>query len=257
MNLLKTQGLVLNNYDLSEQDKIVVFYTPSGMLKVVAKGARRVKSRFAPMVHLPSYSDLLIYKKPASGMGTLGDCRIRYLFPEIRRDIFRFAYASYLAEIFLSFLKEGKKNKGLFYLLLKTLFLLEWEKRENFRILTLSFKLKFLRLMGYAPELRRCINCGKDRSSFKLFHFAPLGGGILCESCQREEEQAIGVPRLTVLAMDYLLHAQINRSFVPKIHQVERQIQELLQAYFCCHLGEKKAGKSFIFIQVLEKSFSA
>ena len=32
MRFLKTGGLVLTGFDLMEQDKIVVFYTPSGML---------------------------------------------------------------------------------------------------------------------------------------------------------------------------------------------------------------------------------
>lgn len=146
MNLFRIRGVVLNNYDLGEQDKIVVFYTPSGMLKVVARGARRIKSRFAPAVHLPSYSDLLIYRKKQASMGTLTDCRIRYLFPAIRKDILRFAYACYLAEIFFSFLQEEKGSEKLFYLLLKTFFILERAKKENFPVLVLSFKLKFLYL---------------------------------------------------------------------------------------------------------------
>ena len=56
MNILKTRGIVLKDYELFEQDKIVTFYTQDfGMLKVVAKGARKIKSRFSAVVQFPSY----------------------------------------------------------------------------------------------------------------------------------------------------------------------------------------------------------
>lgn len=253
MNFIKTQGIALRDYELSEQDKIVAFYTfQCGLLKVVAKGARKIKSRFAAAVQFPCYSDILIYRKKTTGIGVLSECRIKHPFPKIREDILKFAYASHLAEIYLSAVEEEQINKELFYLMLRILILLEKEKKENLKILISSFKLKFLHILGYTPELRRCVDCGKSRDLFGVFYFTPEKGGILCQSCQRKETQAIGVPKLTVLAMDYLLHARLHESIKPEIHLVENQINHILDSYLFCHINEKE-NKSAYLIKKLEK----
>lgn len=257
MSLIKSSGIVLRDYDLSEQDKIVVFYTLKfGLIRVVAKGARKIKSRFAPAIQFPSYTDLLIYRGRNSSLGTLSDCRIRCSFSRIREDILRYAYASYLAEIFLSFLEEGGAASSLFYMLVKALSLLEKGERENFKILISAFGLKFLHELGYSPELRKCIHCQRERDSFHSVYFSPEDGGILCERCHGSGNGVIGVPRLTILAMDYLLHARISSSPNPDIRRVERQIGSLLEIYFSYHLDGQRS-KSLNFIRELEELFKA
>ena len=47
MGLIETEGLVLKSYGLAEADKIVVFLTEEyGLVRGVAKGARRLRSKF-------------------------------------------------------------------------------------------------------------------------------------------------------------------------------------------------------------------
>ncbi len=47
MGLVETEGLVLKSYSLAEADKIVVLLTQNeGLVRGVAKGAKRLKSRF-------------------------------------------------------------------------------------------------------------------------------------------------------------------------------------------------------------------
>ena len=253
MNILKTRGIVLKDYELFEQDKIVTFYTQNfGMLKVVAKGARKIKSRFSAAVQFPSYVDILVYKKEGTGMGILTDCGVRHLFSKIRKNILKFAYASYLAEILLSSLKGTQVNEELFYLLLRVLFFLEQGKKEDFEMLISSFKLKLLHILGYTPELRRCVECGKNRDFFKSFYFTPNKGGIICQDCQKKDGQVMGVPKFTILAMDCLLHGKVGCSLNSSLCKVEKQINYLLDIYFLCHL-EQRNNNSRSLIKRLEK----
>jgi len=253
MHIFKTRGIALKNYDLSEQDKIVIFYTQDyGILKAVAKGARRIKSRLAGLVQFPSFVDILIYRKKPFHLGIIGDCNTRYLFPEIRKDILKFAYASYVAEILLFSLKEGEANKDLFYLLLRALFLIEHKQRDKFEPLITSFKLKLLYILGYGPQLRRCVECGKDRDSLKSFYFSPEKGGILCQSCQKKDVQAIGISKTTLVAMEYLLESRLSCSLKEDKRIVEKQISNLLDVYFSIHINEKKGGSQNL-IKKLEK----
>ncbi len=253
MNILKTRGIVLRDYELFEQDKIVTFYTQDfGMLKVVVKGARKIKSRFSAVVQFPSYIDILVYKKKGTGMGILTDCGVRHLFFKIRKNILKFAYASYLAEILLSSLKESQVNEELFYLSLRVLFSLEQGKKEDFEMLISFFKLKLLHILGYTPELRRCVECGKNRDFFKLFYFTPNKGGIICQDCQKKDMRVIEVPKFTILAMDYLLHGKISYSLNPSLRKAEKQISYLLDIYLLCHLEERN-NNSRNLIKQLEK----
>lgn len=255
MRFLKTGGLVLTGFDLMEQDKIVVFYTPSGMLKVVVKGARRIKSRFAPLVSLPCYAELLIYRKRESEMGILTDGKIKHLFPGIRGDIFKFAQANHLAEVVLFSTREGKEDREIFDLLLKTFFMIEREKRENLEIVSLAFKLKFLHLLGYTPELKKCTICGRKREFFKTYYFSPVYGGIICETCQKGRTRVKNISEFTLLTMDFLLQNKIEKAPSSGFNQITGQIEDLLEKYFCYHVGERKIPKSSLFIKNLKKCF--
>ena len=47
MSLIETESLVIKSYNLAEADRIVVFLTREhGMVRGVAKGAKRLKSKF-------------------------------------------------------------------------------------------------------------------------------------------------------------------------------------------------------------------
>ena len=47
MRLVTTDAIVLRSYNLAESDRIVLCLTrSSGLIRAVAKGARRMKSRF-------------------------------------------------------------------------------------------------------------------------------------------------------------------------------------------------------------------
>lgn len=247
MDTLKTRSIALKSYELFDQDRIVTFYTQNfGVLNVVAKGARKIKSRFAPIVQFPSYVDIFVHKREYLKMGTLTDCKVRHLFPKIKANIFKFAYASYLAETMLGSLKGEEPNQALFSLLLQVLFFLEDKEKKNvdFNILASTFRLKLLYILGYMPELRLCVECGKKRDLFTAFYFSHERGGIICDTCQREDLPAVGIPKLTVLAMDYLMRNNINCSFKPQIHKVEKQINFLLDAYFLYHMNINEAKNS-------------
>jgi DNA repair protein RecO (recombination protein O) len=59
MPLVETESLILKSYSLAEADKIVVFLTQDqGLVRGVAKGAKRLKSRFGGALEPFSIVDL-------------------------------------------------------------------------------------------------------------------------------------------------------------------------------------------------------
>src|SRR5512134_1946297 len=64
MPVIETEGLVLRSYNLAEADRIVVFFTREhGIVRGVAKGARRLKSRFGSTLEPFSTIQLEFFQK--------------------------------------------------------------------------------------------------------------------------------------------------------------------------------------------------
>ena len=64
MAIFESEGLVLRSYRLAEADRIVVVFTRDhGMIRGVAKGARRLKSRFGSTLELFSTVNVAFFQK--------------------------------------------------------------------------------------------------------------------------------------------------------------------------------------------------
>src|SRR5213596_2851987 len=64
MRLVNTDAIVLRTYNLAESDRIVVCLTrSSGLVRGVAKGARRMKSRFGAALEPFTLVRLAFYEK--------------------------------------------------------------------------------------------------------------------------------------------------------------------------------------------------
>ena len=248
MSLFKTYAIVLRDYDLGEQDKIVVFYSRRyGKIKVVAKGARRIKSRFAAQVQPSSYNTVVIHKATRSGLDTLTECKINYPFIGIRKNLLRFAYSCYLAELIDKFLQEEQPNSHLFELLVKTLFCLERISKQKLSLLMRSFEVKLLKILGYGLYLSRCINCGKERGKIQGLFISIKLGGLLCGDCQEEDENRLEVSKKTVLLMDYLLYSSLKKIVQQNFDKAtETELEAILKKCLSYQLSRELITSRFV-----------
>jgi len=67
MAIVETESLILKSYALAEADKIVVFLSQNqGIIRGVAKGAKRLKSRFGGSLEPFSVVNLIYFQKEDS-----------------------------------------------------------------------------------------------------------------------------------------------------------------------------------------------
>src|SRR5688500_9158166 len=77
MGIIETEGLVLKSYGLAEADKIVVFLTQEqGLIRGVAKGAKRLKSRFGGSLEPFSIVRLTYFQKEERELVSIKQCEI-------------------------------------------------------------------------------------------------------------------------------------------------------------------------------------
>ena len=87
LGIIKTKGIVINEANSKENDKILTVLTPDlGKISVLVKGAKKNKSTFLSTCQLLAFSDLVLYKN-LGDLYILNSSEIIELFYNIRIDI--------------------------------------------------------------------------------------------------------------------------------------------------------------------------
>ena len=115
MPLFETESIVLKSYNLAEADRIVVFLTrETGIVRGVAKGAKRLKSRFGSMLEPFSTVTLEYFQKEDRELVSIRhidliDSRFEKASePEILHTF------SYLADLLIAFVPPHDPNETLY-----------------------------------------------------------------------------------------------------------------------------------------------
>lgn len=254
MGLYKTETIILGDSDLGDQDKVITLFSKDyGKLKAVAKGARRLKSRFSPAIQMLSYVTAVFYESRRIDMDTLNECQINSSFLGIRNDLLRLAYGYYIAELVVKFVQGSENLRFLFDLLLKTLFALEKTSKEGLFTVVRAFELKMLTVLGYKPFLEGCIDCGRALRKSNSLYFSGYEGGILCPSCSKDKTGRVISPN-AVQWMRFLLTASLDKIAHVKLTKgLRTQLELIPEDYIPCRVGEALASYDFIKkVQALE-----
>jgi DNA repair protein RecO (recombination protein O) len=184
MPLHETESIVLKSYNLAEADRIVVFFTRSfGVIRGVAKGARRTRSKFGSSLEPFSEVSLEYFQKDDRELVSVQRAElIRSAFSSAAEPD-RLATYSHLADMLLVFAPPHDPNETM-YRMFKASLETELPGPDDHTGLILYFKVWLLRLGGYLPDWRTCASCRRD---FADAESATLTSGsqLLCGSCLR------------------------------------------------------------------------
>lgn len=173
------------SFPLGETDKVVtVFSAEKGLLKCVAKGARKPGSKIGGRADLLNVNKLLL----ASGrtFEIISQAESLETFPKLRTDLERLAYSLYYAEL-TSIFGQGLHDESSDYFDFLVISLRYQSLSESDpAYLCLMFELRLLETLGYKPELTVCVNCRSILSDYSLSGFHYELGGMVCENCHLE-----------------------------------------------------------------------
>jgi DNA repair protein RecO (recombination protein O) len=199
----KTEAIVLKRLDLGEADKIVTAYTPYlGKIRAVAKGVRRPTSKMGGHLEPFTHSRLLV--AAGRNLDIITQAETIHSFRELREDLFRLSHACYLMELLDGFTEERLENRPLFELLLEVLGLLTTAK--DLQLLMRYYEVKLLEHLGYRPQLRSCVSCGRALKP-RVNVFSPALGGVLCVDCRLKD---LSAPDLSLDGLKVLRFLQDN-----------------------------------------------
>lgn len=201
-------GIVLSSYNLAESDKILNIYTKeNGLVRAVAKGVKKPKSKFSGKVEQLSCCYFQFAK--GKNLDIVSDCSQVNSFSLLRSNLIRLTYGILFLEIVGSFAHEMESESAHIYELLYSS-LNDLQKTDEPILFSIKFILDFLSLHGFSPQLETCVSCSikvpLEKKVSNYPYSCPLGG-ILCTECSRLIEH-----RLVSFNVLKTLHTQYETS---------------------------------------------
>jgi DNA repair protein RecO (recombination protein O) len=105
-------------------------------------------------------------------------------FYRIAEDADKFVNCSYVLEFTEKLLPDESPAPELFALTLEYFDMME-RRRKKFDSLTVVFLFKAIHIWGAAPELEKCVLCGKPPTG--IAYFGVRDGGLVCDACRNAE----------------------------------------------------------------------
>lgn len=188
MALYRDEGVVLRSAKLGEADRIITLLTKGhGKVRAVAKGVRRVKSRFGGRLESFMRVDLLL----AEGRSLDVVSQVESIAPyaaSICSDYAAYTAANVIAETADRLVSAEHENATRQYqLLIAALGALSRHEHAP-DVIGSSYVLRALGLAGWTPRLGSCVVCG---CSDGLSYFSVQAGGVMCSAHRTPDARPI------------------------------------------------------------------
>jgi len=175
----QAEAIVLRTTNVGDQDKIaVLFCREKGVLRGVAKGARKFGNRFGSSLEPMSVVRVFYYEKERRDLVTVSGCDLLESFFEIQVEPATAFLLTYFAELVEEFAPVRAHEDVLYRLLLSVLRCLKAGGEREFA--AAYFEAWFLQANGLLPDLSGCRKCRKALAAGWL---APRRDGAYCPDC--------------------------------------------------------------------------
>lgn len=209
MALVRCEGIVLKTHALGDTSLIVVAYTRElGLIKLVAKAARRSPSRFGYALEPLSRSRFVVYHKPDRDLHLVSQAEVLEATGSRLADLSRLAHGQAALELIDRLVWGEEPHAELFDLLAAALRAVTTAPTATLTAVTLAFELQVASLLGYRPRLDACAQCGNAISPRRLF--SPSRGGLLCDACAASEGGAVTLSADALAGLSLLLSRPVR-----------------------------------------------
>ncbi|HMF55130.1 MAG TPA: DNA repair protein RecO [Pyrinomonadaceae bacterium] len=212
MGLVETEAIVLRTYNFADADKIVICLSrKAGVIRAVARGSRRLKSRFGAGLEPFTLLSLSYYEKEGRELVTLRHLEIIISYFNLCSDADSISSLARMAELLIEFLPPHEPDERVFRMMCACL---EAASRspKSLAHLVRYFEVWLLRLSGFLPDMVACSICGSRLHDSKTVS-TDAEGRLRCQQCS----QGTGM-RLTE---EVLGHLRAIRRLSPEAYVLE------------------------------------
>ena len=171
------EAVVLRTWPIQEADQIVALFTREhGKLRGVAKSAAKSRRRFGGALEPMTHVRASFVERPRQELVRLDYFEILRSPLSVAVDYTRLSALAFFAEVIDETQPDHDPNDAVFRLLLSVL---ETAETGGIWMPVTYFALWMTRLMGWLPDLRRCLLCGEALAEGPAY-FHALSDGLVC-----------------------------------------------------------------------------
>ncbi len=223
MPILLTEGIVTRYTNYRDYDRILSIFTiDHGRVDATARACRKASSKLLAVAQPFVFGEFELSQR--TGYYSVHACDIRETFYPLREDYAKFSYASAMLQLAHNAVQPEEPNRNLFSLLYHALSYLCYSDM-NSKDLFCCYLVRFLSIIGYAPSIVFCGNCGKDIRSDRKLYFSTHAGGAVCSACSFGARE---ISKYTLEAMRRIL--LLDDSEIQKVVLTDTMRSEMLPA---------------------------
>ena len=222
-------GIVAMEKDYSETSKILTVITKEhGVISVISKGCKSIKSNLRSVSTILSYGTFSLYYKEDK-LSNLVSVDSINSFKNIRTDLSKISYASYLLELTMQVLKQNN-NSDIFDILVDSL--IKIDEGKDPLVITDIVSLKYLEYLGVMTVIDSCAVCGSTTSIATLSSDL---GGYVCNKC-RTNEPIVSEKAIKLIRMFYYIDiSKIEKLEISDV--TKKEIHLFLDRYYDRYTG--------------------
>lgn len=237
MEIKRIEGIVASEMPYGETSKILNIITKDyGVIGVIAKGAKRLKSNIRSVSQRFCYASFEVYYKEGK-LSTLISADVINPLANIKKDIEKISYLNFITELTSGVLKQAE-SKEIYDLYVSSF--LKINEGFDSMVITNILELKYLDYLGIAPVLDGCYLCGnKDVVTLSSYK-----GGFVCRK-HLEDDYIVDIKTIKIIRM----FKYVDISLITKIDikdNVKNEINEFLDDYYDRYSGLYLKSKSFL-----------
>lgn len=240
--MIQTEAIVLHGFDYRETSRIVRLATrEAGVVSVIARGAKRPKSRFGQGLDLFTSGVAHLTVHPGRDLHTLTGFDATRARPELASSLERFAASAALGELCMRFASEDEGG-AIHDALAVGLDAIGVAADDAVAGRTLSAAWRLVSELGFAPALDSCALCHRELAEDEVVRFAHRSGGALCRLCASLAPGARTLPpeaRLTLLR--WAREEEVPPLDAPTLRAHLRLLREFVEE----HLGDGRAMRAW------------
>lgn len=245
MPLQTTEAIVIGGHNLGEADRIIPFFTRKlGKVRAVARGARRVRSRYGGALELFTLGQLVFFESPNRTLHKINEFSVIEPFAGLKADLGRLGRGAYLVELAGASVEDEEPNEEIFLLLRDALTLLVLHDEPR---LVRSFEIRLLRIVGYLLELYRCLVCRSVLEQGSASAISPTRGGLVCFRCLQRAPDNMPISVESLGFLRSALHGGLEQSLAsPLSHPHTTNLQEVLRVCITHFFGKRLRSVAFL-----------
>ncbi len=230
-------GIIISSTNYSESSKILNIFTKEyGIIGVISKGCRKLKSKNKTISENFTYGKFNIYYKE-NKLSNLISCDVINYLKNIKSDITLIGYLSYIVDLSSQVYKQND-NKEIYNLLISSIEKIE--DKYDPKVITNILEVKLLDYLGVSLNLDNCVKCGNKN----VITISSNAGGYVCKNCYKNEK-ILNAKALKMIRLYY--YVDISKIIELKIEEnTINEIDIFLKEYYEHLTGLYLKSKEFL-----------